>query len=119
MSRPALLERLVARPSPALPASVLGNLARLLAAHPGMAAAQPWLGVPVDPGSGQAGLERLRAAVAEAVRLGEPRLAAVRVEVESGPDGCARIRVEASAAGAQVAMALEPRGVALRPAGGG
>lgn len=87
----SLLERLAGKPA----TGVEGNLRRLLATLPGCAPAQPWLGIPADPGLGSAGLEELRRAVLAAVSHGEPRLRRVEVSAEAGDDGVARLQVRA------------------------
>jgi hypothetical protein len=87
----SLLERLSGRPESGL----AGNLRRLLATHPGCAPAQPWLGVPADPGLGSGGLEHLRRAVLAAVVHGEPRLRRVEVSAVGGAEGVARLVVRA------------------------
>lgn len=92
-------------------ASIEANLRRLLAVHPGTAPAQPWLGVPVDPGLGSAGLERLRQAVAVAIAHGEPRLSGVRVEATAASDGAALVSIRAE--GLSLEARLGDGGVAI------
>lgn len=89
----SLLERLAGKA--AADSGVEGNLRRLLASLPGCAPAQPWLGIPLDPGLGSGGLESLRRAVLAAVVHGEPRLRQVEVTAEAGSEGVARLVVRA------------------------
>lgn len=93
---------------PGAPTGVVGNLHRLLGTLPGCAPAQPWLGIPADPGLGSGGLEALRQAVQTAVVHGEPRLRRIEVSAEAGAEGVARLVVRAEhPTGAGVAFAAQ------------
>jgi hypothetical protein len=97
----SFMERLAGRRD----SGVAGNVSRLLATLPGCAPAQPWLGIPADPGLGSGGLETLRLAVLAAVVHGEPRLRRVEVVASAGTEGVVQLVVRAEHGdGSEVAL---------------